>query len=112
MDLRAIVEPESIKYGLDVVLAGHEHFYERLQPQKGVHYFTTGAAGKLRAGEHPPGAAHRQGIRLAGNWYMLFEIDGDDLHFQSLTRRGKLIDWGTIHPSPATTSQAGEGREP
>jgi predicted phosphodiesterase len=108
VDLRAIVEPLFIKYGLDVVLAGHEHFYERLQPQKGVHYFTTGAAGKLRAGNIRPGPLTAKGFDSDYS-YMLFEIDGDDLHFQSLTRRGKLIDSGTIHPSPATTSQAEKG---
>ena len=34
VDLRAIVEPLFIKYGVDVVLAGHEHFYERLHPRR------------------------------------------------------------------------------
>jgi hypothetical protein len=111
VDLRTIVEPLFIKHGVDVVLAGHEHFYERLQPQKGVHYFTTGAAGKLRAGNIRPGPLTAKGFDSDYS-YMLFEIDGDDLHFQSLTRRGKLIDSGTIHPAPAATSQAGEGREP
>ena len=29
------VEPLFIKYGVDVVFAGHEHFYERIKPQNG-----------------------------------------------------------------------------
>lgn len=111
VDLRTIVEPLFIKHGVDVVLAGHEHFYERLHPQKGVNYFTTGAAGKLRAGNIRPGPLTAKGFDTDYS-YMLFEIDGDDLHFQSLTRRGKLIDSGTIHPSPTTTSQVGEGLKP
>jgi 3',5'-cyclic AMP phosphodiesterase CpdA len=35
--LRDQLEPLFLKYGVDVVLAGHEHFYERLKPQKGIH---------------------------------------------------------------------------
>ena len=51
VDLRAIIEPLFIKYDLNVVFAGHEHFYERLKPQKGIHYFTAGGSAKLRAGD-------------------------------------------------------------
>ena len=35
-DLRALLEPLFVKYGMDVVFAGHEHFYERVKPQKGI----------------------------------------------------------------------------
>src|SRR5581483_1374570 len=46
--LRALLEPLFVKHGVQLVLSGHEHFYERLKPQQGVHYFISGAAGKLR----------------------------------------------------------------
>ncbi len=46
--LRDQLEPLFLKYGVDVVMAGHEHFYERLKPQKGIHYFISGGAGKVR----------------------------------------------------------------
>ena len=48
--LRDQLEPLFLKYGVDVVLAGHEHFYERLKPQKGIHYFISGGAGKVAQG--------------------------------------------------------------
>jgi hypothetical protein len=48
--LREVVEPIFVKYGVNVVLAGHEHFYERIKPQKGIYYFISGAGGKLREG--------------------------------------------------------------
>ena len=28
--------------------------------------------------------------------FMLIEIDGDSLHFQTISRRGRLVDSGTI----------------
>ena len=33
-----------------MVFAGHEHFYERLKPQKGIVYIIEGGSAKLRAG--------------------------------------------------------------
>ena len=41
--LREVVEPIFIKYGVNVVLTGHDHVYERIKPQKGIYYFVTGA---------------------------------------------------------------------
>lgn len=49
--LREVVEPIFVKYGVNVVLTGHDHFYERIKPQKGIYYFVSGAGGKLRSGD-------------------------------------------------------------
>ncbi|HEX9917524.1 MAG TPA: metallophosphoesterase, partial [Pyrinomonadaceae bacterium] len=35
--LRSVVEPIFLKYGINAVFAGHEHFYERVKPQKGIY---------------------------------------------------------------------------
>ena len=84
--------------------AGHEHFYERLKPQKGMHYFTSGAAGEAAGGQHP----RRRPLTAKG-----FDIGplvhaGRDrrttMHFQTLSRHGKLVD--SVAPSARTTSQA------
>src|SRR5687767_3038718 len=49
--LRIAVEPILIAGGVQVVFAGHEHFYERTHPQNGIVYFVSGAAGSLRRGD-------------------------------------------------------------
>ena len=49
-ELRTVLEPLFLKYGVQVVFAGHEHLYERVKPQKGIYYFTEGASGELRYG--------------------------------------------------------------
>jgi hypothetical protein len=95
VDLRAIVEPLFIKYALNVVFAGHEHFYERLKPQKGIYYFTAGGSAKLRAGDVRVGPLTAKAFDTDRS-YMLVEIDGDALHFQTLSRAGRLIDSGTL----------------
>ena len=51
VQLREQLEPLFLKYGVDVVFAGHEHFYERIKPQKGIYYFISGGAAKLRKGD-------------------------------------------------------------
>ena len=95
VDLRAIVEPMFTKYGVSVVFAGHEHFYERLKPQNGIHYFTAGGSAKLRSGDIVSGALTAKGFD-SDRSYMLVEIDGDEMHFQTLSRLGRIVDSGTI----------------
>lgn len=95
VDLREIIEPLFIKYGMNVVFAGHEHFYERLKPQKGIHYFTAGGSAKLRSGDIRIGPLTAKGYDSEQS-YMVVEIDGDVMRFQALSRRGKVVDSGEI----------------
>ena len=48
---RELLEPIFLKYRVNVAIMGHEHFYERLKPQKGVAYFILGSSAKLRKGD-------------------------------------------------------------
>ena len=96
VDLRAQLEPLFLKYGVQVVFAGHEHFYERLKPQKGIHYFVNGGGAKLRGGD----IRTTTGMTAKGfdtdRSYMLVEIAGDVLTFQTLSGAGKRVDSGSI----------------
>jgi hypothetical protein len=94
-DLRRIMEPLFLKHEVSVVFAGHEHFYERLKPQKGIHYFIEGGSAKLREGNIRRTAQTAMGFD-SDNTFMLCEIDGDRLHFQTITRTGRTIDSGVI----------------
>jgi predicted phosphodiesterase len=95
VDLRQQVEPLFLQYGLSVVFAGHEHFYERVKPQRGIQHFTNGGAAKLRAGDIRKTNLTAVGYD-ADNTYMLAEIAGDVMTFQTLNRMGKRIDGGTV----------------
>jgi hypothetical protein len=103
VDLREQLEPIFLKHGVNAVFAGHEHFYERLKPQKGIYYFTAGGSAKLRRGNIRRTAMTEVGFDT-DNSYMLVEIAGDVMHFQTLSRAGRRVDSGsyTRQPPPAT----------
>jgi 3',5'-cyclic AMP phosphodiesterase CpdA len=107
---RKLLEPIFLKYGVNVVLSGHEHFYERIKPQKGVAYFTLGNSAKLRKGDLQKTELTAKGFD-SGYAFMLVEIVGDDFNFQVLTETGETIDTGSVHrvgktpPTPGRSSQ-------
>lgn len=107
VDLRSQVEPLFIKYGVDVVFAGHEHFYERIKPQNGIYYFTQGGSAKLRKGNINRGALTAAGFDTDFS-FTLAELGKDAMQFQTLSRLGKPIDSGTLalaeEPKRATES--------
>ena len=95
-DLRKVLEPLFVEYGVDVVFSGHEHVYERILPQRGIYYFTEGASGELRAGNLAPSAITAKGFDTDRSFLMV-EIAGDDLYFQATSRTGVAVDSGVIH---------------
>lgn len=94
-ELRKALEPVLVNHGVSVVFTGHEHFYERLKPQKGIHYFIVGSAGKLRKSnirvQEQTARGYDQDLS-----FLLVEIDGDVMSFQAISRRGETVDFGTI----------------
>lgn len=97
--LRAILEPILLQGNVRVVFSGHDHLYERLVPQRGIHYFVTGAAGKLRRGN----LDRTSKLTAKGNdqvhHFMYVEVDARRLRFQAVSKHGEVFDEGTI-PAP------------
>ena len=94
--LREVVEPIFVKYGVNVVLTGHDHFYERTKPQKGIYYFVAGAGGKLREGDVKNNSALTEKFYDADMSFMLAEVVGDKFYFQVLSRTGETVDSGVL----------------
>ena len=95
-DLAAVLEPLFLEAGVSVVFAGHDHFYERTKPQKGIVHFVIGSGGQLRKG----GIDRRTGLTALGFdtdlAFLVAEIDGDQLYFNAVSRLGAVIDSGVI----------------
>jgi hypothetical protein len=94
--LREVVEPIFLKYGVNVVLTGHDHVYERIKPQKGIYYFVSGAGGKLRSGDVKESSSLTEKSYDRDLHFMLFEVAGDQMYFQAIARTGETIDSGVI----------------
>ena len=96
LDLRKQLMPIFEKYGLNVVLSGHDHVYERFKPEDGIYFFLVGNSGELRYHNLRPGS----NIMAAGfdtdRTFMLVEISGDKLYFQTVSRTGQTVDSGTL----------------
>jgi hypothetical protein len=94
--LREIVEPIFVKYGMNVVFTGHEHFYERTKPQKGIYYFISGSGGKLRKGDVKKGSPLTEKAYDRDMSFMLVEISDNQMHFQVISRTGETVDTGVV----------------
>jgi predicted phosphodiesterase len=99
VSLRVVLEPLFVKYGIDVVFSGHDHVYERLKPQKGITYFVSGSGGALRKGDVRP-SAQTAAYYDQEQSFMLVEVAGDDLYFETINRSGAKVDSGVIHRQP------------
>jgi len=101
VELRVRLEPLFVRHGIQVVFAGHDHMYERLKPQKGITYFVSGAGGQLRQ----DGVRSSETTAMAFDQeqsFMLVEVDGHAMRFRAISRRGAVIDSGTILRQPST----------
>jgi len=94
--LRKVVEPIFVKYGVNAVFTGHDHFYERIKPQKGIYYFVSGAGGKLRSGDVKDNSPLTEKFFDRDMSFMLAEVVGNQLHFQVLSRTGETVDAGVL----------------
>jgi Calcineurin-like phosphoesterase len=92
--LREVLEPLFLQNNVSLVLTGHDHFYERVKPQKGIQYFVVGSGGQLRAGN----IDRSTGITAKGFdtdlAFMAAEIAGDEMFFNTISRTGQTIDSG------------------
>jgi predicted phosphodiesterase len=94
--LREALEPLFLTHNVSVVLTGHDHFYERVKPQKGITYFVAGSGGQLRVGN----IDRTSGITAKGFdtdlAFMAAEISGDEMYFNAISRRGETVDSGVL----------------
>jgi hypothetical protein len=99
LELRTRLEPLLVRYGVNVVFSGHDHFYQRVKPQQGITYFVEGSSGQLRKGGVTPTAINAVAF-AEDQTFMLVEIAGDQLTFQTITRDGRIVDSGRISRVP------------
>ncbi|MBI4487171.1 MAG: metallophosphoesterase [Acidobacteria bacterium] len=109
--LREALEPLLVQYDVSVVFCGHDHFCERIKPQKGIAQFVVGSAGKLAPGDlddRSPLTARGFDTDYA---FLVAEVVGDQMYFNAVSRRGEIVDSGIIlqhQPAAAASGAASE----
>jgi predicted phosphodiesterase len=94
LDLRKQLTPMFRRYCMNVVFSGHEHIYERMQPEDSIYYFILGNSGKLMTHDLRPSDRTIKGFDT-DRGFMLVEISADTLYFQAISRTGQTIDSGS-----------------
>jgi 3',5'-cyclic AMP phosphodiesterase CpdA len=94
--LREVLEPLFVQYNVSVVLNGHDHFYERVKPQKDITYFVVGSGGQLAAGNIERDSAITAKGFDTDQTFMGAEIIGDEMYFNAISRGGQSVDSGVL----------------
>jgi 3',5'-cyclic AMP phosphodiesterase CpdA len=94
-DLRTQVLPLFQRYGVNAVFSGHEHVYQRIKPENNIYYFVLGNSGKLMTHDFGEARERVKGFD-SDQSFMLVEIVGDKLYFQTISRSGETIDSGEL----------------
>lgn len=92
-EVRKALEPVLEKGGVQLVLAGHNHFYVRMKPIDGITHITSGGGGRYLHSVKPgPMTA-----AVADRYHFLyFEAYSDRLDFWSVSDSGPVLDQGSI----------------
>ncbi len=92
VEVREVLEPLFVQYGVDLVLTGHDHHYERTVPLDGVTYVVSGAGSKLRAA----GASDFTAVSENTLQFMIAEATTDSLVLRAVGADGAIIDEFTL----------------
>ena len=94
--LRGMLEPLYVKHGVAAVFAGHSHCYERVKPQKGVHYFTEGASGEIKRRTLDRTTPLFAAGEDEKNSFLIVQASDSELKVEAIAADGSLIDSYTI----------------
>lgn len=90
---RNAIEDILIRENVQVTLAGHNHYYARMKPQKGIIHFISGGGGaKLREPEPNDYTA----CDADSNNFLYLEVYPEEIRFWAISPEGSTIDSGTI----------------
>ena len=91
LDLRAVLEPLFEKYGVNVVLSGHDHVYERIQAGERHLLLRPRQLGRVAISQPEDSADMAAGFDTDQD-FIVMEIAGDKLYFQAISRTGQVVD--------------------
>ena len=106
--IRELWVPLFEEAGVDLVLSGHDHNYQRFETSDGVTYVVTGGGGSARLDELqdcPEGYPERIVGDARDHHFVLVEGSARRLRVRALTAEGELIDDFSLQRRPKVTSR-------
>lgn len=88
-ELREALAPVLEKHGVQLVLAGHDHNYERMHPQNGVAYVVTGGGGR---GTRGVGTSDFTAFSVDVIHFVYIEVALDELTLHAIDATGQEFD--------------------
>jgi calcineurin-like phosphoesterase family protein len=118
--LRAAIEPVLVAGKVHLVIAGHDHNYERTQPIKGITHFTTGGGGAPLREESSRGLGPWSALFASRHHFLTIAVTPEKLAVQAHGRIGetgrfevfdsveipRACDWPQPDPGAAASPQA------
>ena len=89
------------QYDVDLVLAGHDHDYQRSTVQNGVTYVVSGAGAKLR----PTGRRDFTAVSSSTLHYLDVLVYADRLLIRAVDQSGRSIDSFSLHRLPQSVGE-------
>jgi hypothetical protein len=100
--VRDAFAPVFARYGVQLVLSGHDHDYQRSRPIDGVTYVVTGgAAGTRRTGE-----ASFTAVSFSWHHFVDVAVFRDRLVVRAVNQDARVADEAVLRPAPVTISPA------
>jgi hypothetical protein len=92
--LKGRLEPILITNHVNMFLSGHDHDYERIQPQNGVQYFVSGGGGGnvREIKKQQPYSA----LAVSVPHFLLFQLEQQKGWFQAINSCGRVFDSGVL----------------
>jgi len=101
LDVRETFSPIFEQYGVQLVLAGHDHDYQRSTPIDGVTYVVSGAAAKTREARR----AEFSEVAWSVHHFVDIGIWPDRLELRAIDQNGNVFDEVNLTPRTDMTSQ-------
>jgi len=106
MDIRRMLEPLFVRYHVNAVFSGHDHVYERIQPQQGIQYFVQGASGQLRKNGMKKKSALTAAFNDRTHSFLLVQVKAAEMQVEAIGEDGSVLDRVTIFQHPSAASKA------
>ena len=101
-NLRQGIEKIMMAAGVQLVLAGHDHFYARLKPENGINYIISGGGGRDLV---TPREGEVAAVIARKHHFIYFEVFPDELSFKAIPASGDPLDQGSILAPPVNVAQ-------